>query len=150
MAKNIIYIGIGCIIAGIIGGGVEIAGCKIDKFDDPNARLLLAAFGLALIVVGWLMHKPKKRLPRIFNSRNYPGGAGDYEDDHETLTPTIKIKQKKNLFQPLFDLGIWFFRQNLEAWEWVFADLKTRWWAILLNIISTTVFFYWVFHHFHF
>jgi hypothetical protein len=49
--KTILYSGLACIIAAIVGGGVKAFGVEIPLLSSLKRQSLLAIFGLALIVV---------------------------------------------------------------------------------------------------
>lgn len=55
MGTALIFIGIGCIIAAIVGGGVKLPTIEVVTFKSLWRQLLLGAFGIALTALGALM-----------------------------------------------------------------------------------------------
>jgi len=49
MTKTLFPVGLVCIIAAIIGGGLKAFGIEIPVFESPERQILLGVFGLILL-----------------------------------------------------------------------------------------------------
>lgn len=50
MENTLLGVGITCIIAAIVGGGLKAFGMEVSSFDSVKRQVLLALFGLVLVI----------------------------------------------------------------------------------------------------
>lgn len=55
---TLVLLGVACIIAAIVGGGFKLARTEFPTITSVRRQLLLALFGLILILGGWAMDRP--------------------------------------------------------------------------------------------
>ena len=54
------YLGLACIVAAIVGGGVTLFGGKFPLISSPKRQVLLALFGAGLCVAGFAKHEVER------------------------------------------------------------------------------------------
>jgi hypothetical protein len=63
MSETLITIGVACVIAAIVGGGLEAAGIKFPVLNSVARQLLAAAFGLLLCLFGFYYDRLRNPAP---------------------------------------------------------------------------------------
>jgi hypothetical protein len=58
MRTTLITLGIVCILAAIVGGGLKALGIELPKLDSKSRQWLLAGFGVVLLIVATLIPNP--------------------------------------------------------------------------------------------
>jgi hydrogenase/urease accessory protein HupE len=57
MQKIFIILGVVCILASIIGGGLRVGPVELPKIESKFVRFVVAAFGVGLILAATKIHK---------------------------------------------------------------------------------------------
>jgi hypothetical protein len=58
MTNTLLTVGLVCIIAAIIGGGLKAFGIEIPVFQSTKRQILLGALGLILLLMGYASSPP--------------------------------------------------------------------------------------------
>ena len=95
MSSTVIVIGSVCIVAAIVGGGLELAGAKIPLVGSRSRQLLLAAFGALLLFTqwsNWLGSEAPARDEPIARLSRSPNVDGEHGSPQAT-PPVSRVKQ---------------------------------------------------------
>lgn len=95
MNEKIILAGIACVIAAVIGGGVNILGAEIPKIISIPRQILLAAVGVVIIIVGGAGWPPNKR----------SGSDGPFTANDESAPPADAPAEKSPVGNDLASAG---------------------------------------------
>lgn len=74
MSEPLLFVGIGCIIAAIVGGGLSLANLKVPVVNSVPRQLILAATGL--VIVGGSFLLPGKGEPSTGGNTGGDGTGG--------------------------------------------------------------------------
>src|SRR5260370_26253856 len=61
MDQSFLYVGLACVVAAIVGGGLKALGGEVPKVKSGRRQILLAAFGLLLIVLSFFTRPTAER-----------------------------------------------------------------------------------------
>lgn len=84
MGITLILLGVGCVVAAMVGGGVKAGYLDIPRFASIGRQWMLGMFGLALMLVGFAA----ERLPQTPDepganaAMNEPPLTGDWKDQY--------------------------------------------------------------------
>ena len=112
MATTLLSCGLACIIAAVVGGGIDAFGVKIPKILSLRRQCLLAAFGFVLAIIGFHLGTRPQRFTQPASTLSWgpimggPGG-GPFEiscEDDEILIGLSGRTNQQSDFR-IFNIG---------------------------------------------
>ncbi|MGZ8200512.1 MAG: hypothetical protein ACXWUC_06955, partial [Methylosarcina sp.] len=99
MENTLFGVGVGCIIAAIIGGGLKAFGMEIPLFNSIKRQVLLGLFGLILITSPFVLRPIEQLLP--VDAEQIPQVAGLWritQHGEQNFDGSLDLKQDGTAF----------------------------------------------------
>jgi len=112
LGSTLAVLGAACVVAAIVGGGFTAAGSSFPIINSLARQVLLAAFGLVLLVVGWLwrptISKPGPPRMTVEVLRHDVRARRSTQSAFTSIFVPIRVRNRDAIRTlELFDLEIW-------------------------------------------